>query len=180
MWKIRTHQLSLIVWAVLFPEEVRNRLVSDQNRQGDITNSDLELAGILLGWIVLEAIMPQIKHYQTGMFCDNTPTVAWENRLASKRSIKAGRLLQALALQQRLAQVPPLLTMSIAREKNYMVDLASRAFCYDEYKTLTESYPFFARHLNLHSPLPQKQHWSECHLKNDTSTSVIYEMLGRR
>ena len=37
------------VWRVNWPQEVRNRLVTQSNPHGDITNSDLEMLGALLG-----------------------------------------------------------------------------------------------------------------------------------
>ena len=58
-------------------------------------NSNLELAVLILVWIALEAVMPNFKHYKIGMFCDKIPTVAWANKLTSKRSITEGRLLHA-------------------------------------------------------------------------------------
>ena len=81
VWMSGTYHLYPIVWSVLFPAEVRNRLVTNKNRKGDITNSDLELTGMLLVCLILEAVMPDLNHCHNGMFFDNPPTVAWENKL---------------------------------------------------------------------------------------------------
>ena len=56
----------------------------------------MELKGLILGWLVLEPIMPDQKHCHIGIFCDNTPTVVWTNRLASKRSLTSERPLRTL------------------------------------------------------------------------------------
>ena len=85
VWTSGTHHLTPIVWSILFPSEVRNLLVSEKNKKGYITNSDLELTGLLLGWIVLESIMPNLQHCHIGMFCNNTPTITWSNSLMSKQ-----------------------------------------------------------------------------------------------
>ena len=122
--------------------------------------------------------MPTIKHCHIGMLCDKSPTVAWANRLTLKRYIRAGRILRALSLQQRRAQVSPLLTMSISGEKNEMTDVTSQSLRYNDYKNLTSTHPSFAHHFNLHLPLSQKQHWQECHLNNVTTAASISELLG--
>jgi hypothetical protein len=44
------------MWWVGWPQEIHDRLVTDKNPNGDITNLDLEMLGTLLGWIVLKAI----------------------------------------------------------------------------------------------------------------------------
>ena len=46
-----------IVWRVPWPPEIRARLVTFNNPTGDITNSDLEMAAEVLGWLVLEAVV---------------------------------------------------------------------------------------------------------------------------
>ena len=120
------------MWSVLFTEEVRDRLVSEKNRKEEIKKLYLELTGMLLGQLVLEAVTPDPNHCHIGMFCDNNTTVVWENRLSSKCSMEAGRLLRMLSLQKRRAQVSPLLTLSIAGDKNDMADVVLRAFWCDK------------------------------------------------
>ena len=179
MWTSVTHHLPPIVWSILFPAEVRNHLVSENNKKGDITNWDLELTGMLLGWLVLEARMKKVQHCHLRIFCDNTPTTAWMNRLISKRSIIAGRILHAIELWQWRSQVSPLLTFSIAGEKNDISEVMLQDFQYEEHKTLTDNQPSLAHHLKIHFLLPQKQQRQECRLHNVTTTALISELLGR-
>ena len=80
---------------------------------------------MLLGWLVIEAVMPDLKNCHIIMFCYNILTVARANRLDSKRSMPAGRLLHVLELLQRRSQFLLLLTLYIAGEKNDMEDVAS-------------------------------------------------------
>ncbi len=81
-----------------FPCDIMDSVISEDNPQGSITNSDLELAAELLvvGIILEEA--PVVRHKTLGTLCDNSPTVGWVDRMAS-RSIfpTAGRLLRGLA-----------------------------------------------------------------------------------
>jgi hypothetical protein len=66
------------VWRAPFPAHIRHRLVSSINPTGDVSNSDLELAGYLLGHTVLQTCSDQ----PTTVLCatDNTPTQAWVTR----------------------------------------------------------------------------------------------------
>ena len=96
VWLPGTRALAPIVWRYQWPEEVRARLVTQQNPTGDITNSDLEMAAEVLGWLVLEACVP-LKWAHVGVCSDNMPTVAWATRWASKSSQVANRLLPVLA-----------------------------------------------------------------------------------
>ena len=98
------------------PLDVQQALVSDSNPMGNITHSDLEMAGILLHVMVLESIV-LLRNQHVGAICNNTPTVSWAYRLASRRSCIAGRLLRALALRLRVNRASSLLTISIAGEK---------------------------------------------------------------
>ena len=46
------------VWRVEWPEEISKEVVSDRNPKGSITNSDLEMAALMLQWLVLEHVAP--------------------------------------------------------------------------------------------------------------------------
>ena len=54
VWLPCSRWLHPIVWRLEFPLEIRARLVSLDNPTGDITNSDLEMAGIVAQYLVLE------------------------------------------------------------------------------------------------------------------------------
>ena len=72
------------MWQVEWPQEVKERLVTDANRKGDLTNSDLEMAAEVLGWLVLEAIAPT-RHTHVGVCSDNSP----HSSMANERRIEA-------------------------------------------------------------------------------------------
>ncbi|KAL7530548.1 hypothetical protein ACHAWF_007729 [Thalassiosira exigua] len=54
VWLPANKELAPIVWRLKWPQEVVDRLVTGDNPDGDIdTNSDLEMAAEVLGWLVL-------------------------------------------------------------------------------------------------------------------------------
>jgi hypothetical protein len=78
---------------------------------GTITNSDLEMAGMLLHFLVLEHVVA-LRHVHVAAWCDSTPTVSWTNKLSSSRSSLAGRLTHALALRIHANKASPLVLKS--------------------------------------------------------------------
>jgi hypothetical protein len=98
------------------------------NPNGRLTNSDLEMAGLLMLWLVIEGVCPDLCKKRITLFSDNTPTVSWVTRLASKRSIVAEQLVQALALCLKAMHACPLTPMHIKGKHNAIVDIPSRLF----------------------------------------------------
>ena len=68
-----------IVWRTPFPQEVQDRLVSFDNPSRDVTNSDLELAGVIAGHDVTASGL-DLRHQNIVNLCDNTPLVAWTQK----------------------------------------------------------------------------------------------------
>ena len=50
--------------------------MTNANPDGDITNSTLEMTAEVLGWLVLEAIVPT-RHEYVYVCSDNSVTIAW-------------------------------------------------------------------------------------------------------
>jgi hypothetical protein len=129
VWISGTDHIPLIAWRMPFPLDIEQRLESHSNPNVDITNSNLEMAGVLLQWLVLEQEAPTtLQHKHIEIFSDNTPTVAWATCLHSSKSKVAGHLLCALAIRQHAHRASPLLTISIAGKDNNMVDVALQSF----------------------------------------------------
>jgi hypothetical protein len=114
-----------IIWREPVPQDLQDRLVSDDNPSGDITNSDLELAGTLLH----EHILPPAHLAELSMItgCDNTPAVAWRHKGSNSLSGPSSQLLRLAALHQRQTRHLPRLTY-IPGHANVLADLASRRF----------------------------------------------------
>jgi hypothetical protein len=177
VWINGTKQITPTVWRLEWPKEVRNNLVTSSNKKGTLTISDLEMGGVVLAWIVLEQISPiHLKHSHVGIFCDNTPAVAWATKLASSKSVIGGHLCRVLAARQHVHQASTVLTVSIAGIKNDMADVASRA------AKQTSSYPNtdnFLSRFNKQFPLPQSISWRRFHLPDKLYSRVISCLLGK-
>ena len=85
------------------------------------------MAAHLMQYIILEYLVI-LFHKSIGFFSDNTPTVAWANKLSAKKSGLTGQLLRTLALQQQATKAAPAVTASIAGKSNTEADNASRWF----------------------------------------------------
>lgn len=111
-----------IYWSVDFSLAVIQQFNNDI-----ISINDLEMAGVLLGWLALKHLLPILQHVlQCGMQCDNSATVSWTKKF-SARSFRAGHLFCALALRQQVRRSAPILVISIAGLLvNNMADIASR------------------------------------------------------
>jgi len=147
------------VFRVQWPRDVTDALVSVQNPRGLLSISDLEMAGILLLWLCLEGITKNIAHKHIAFFSDNSPTVSWVDRLASRKSRVAARLVRALALRLNLHRACPLTPVHIPGVENALADIPSRSFgsnpdwfCQDDTALLT----LFSRIF----PLPNQASWT--------------------
>jgi hypothetical protein len=147
------------VFRVEWPEDIRRDINAFDNPQGRLTNSDLEMAGLLLLWLVMEDVCHLRVGSHVALFSDNSPTVSWVTRLASKRSTVAAQLLRALALRLKATRVSPLTPQHIAGCQNAMTDIPSRSWgskpkwhCHSD----TDLRPLF----DSSFPLPNQGSWS--------------------
>lgn len=115
-----------IVWRLEWTAEISNLVVSESNPRGTITNSDLEMAAILIQWLILEQIGTPF-HTSALVRSDNTPACSWATRMTPKSKI-AARLVRALALRQRISQSSPMITLHVAGKANDIADIPSRSF----------------------------------------------------
>jgi len=88
---------------VEFPPDIQQQLVLQENPHGKISNSDLEMVGLILQWWVLKNFA-DLAHTHLACWCDNTTTVAGASRLLSTKAKKAARLLGILALRRLRAR----------------------------------------------------------------------------
>jgi hypothetical protein len=107
------------------------------------------MAAVLLHYMVLEQAV-DLRCIQTGIWSDNTPTVAWTKRMADhSQAPTAG--LRGLAAFQRAVQAGPLTIGSTDGKDNDMADIVSRTF----HIPCSTSYPtFFANRFPSHSVNP--------------------------
>ena len=89
------------VWRLPWPEDIQKDLVSFDNPQGRITNSDLELAALVLQEATFPFICPSPAWRAPFTGSDNTPTVAWYFRESSTINPVVADLLRIWALVNR-------------------------------------------------------------------------------
>ena len=108
------------------PEWVKIEITSSSNHKGKLTNSDLEMARLLLLWLVMEEVCDVKFGDHVAVFSNNQPTVSWVDRLASTRSVVAGQLLHTLALILKMKGGSLLTPLHIYGNQNAMADIPSR------------------------------------------------------
>jgi hypothetical protein len=97
--------------------------------QGEmITNSKLEIAGLLFLWLIMEYVCGNLQEKRVTLFSNNSPTVGWVRPLATRGSLVSAHLIQALVLRLKLNGMCPLTPLHIAGKKNSMTDIPSRLF----------------------------------------------------
>jgi len=96
-----------------WPDDIKADLVTEDNRKGRITNSDLEMAGLLMLWLVMEEVCGPMEKQRVALFSNNDPTVSWVKRLASRHSRVAAQLIRALALRMHKQHACPLTPVHI-------------------------------------------------------------------
>ena len=160
------------VFRLRWPEDIRNDIISKTNPNGTITNSDLEMAGLLLLWVVMEAVCPSLNGAHVALFSDNSPTVHWVERLASRHSVIAMQLIRALALRLQLNKTSPLTPLHIAGIQNAMTDIPSRSFgSVPKWHCPTDSH--LLTMFNSMFPLPLQASWNVFQISSAISTRVI-------
>jgi hypothetical protein len=111
-----------------WPPDITKDLVSVTNPNGRLSISDLEMAGLVLLWLVIEAVAPTMAEKNFAMFSDNSPSVSWIDRMASKKSAIGAHLLRALTLRLKMKHCCPITPLHVAGKHNMMADCASRSF----------------------------------------------------
>jgi hypothetical protein len=86
------------------------------------------MAGLLLLWLVMESVCTSLREKRVALFSDNSPTVGWVRRLATRGSMVSAHLIRALALRLKLNGTCPITPLHMAGEENSMTDIPSRSF----------------------------------------------------
>ena len=166
------------VFRFKWPAEVQDQVQTQANPGGTITNSDLEMAGLLMVWLVMEAVAPSLRHKHVALLSDNSPSASWVKRLASKSSMVAGALLRALALQLRVNRTSPLTPLHIPGVHNRIGDIPSRSFGYkkDWHFPCDKNFLTF---FNSTFPLPKQDSWHIFQLQRKICTRVTSALLTK-
>ena len=65
-----------MVFIFAWPDDIKELF-----RKGKIKNSDLELSGLLMLWLVMEEVCPRLKPAYVALFSKNSPTIGWVKHL---------------------------------------------------------------------------------------------------
>ncbi len=160
-----------VVFCWEWPDDIKQDIISLNNPTGRLTNSNLEMAGLVILWLVIEGICNNLREKRVTLFSDNLPTVSWVTRLASKRSLVAERLVQALALWLKTMHTCPLTPLHIEGVCNKIADMPSCSFGSNPTWTCTSDAELLTL-FNTHFPLPQQQSWTVYHLNCAAVTRV--------
>jgi hypothetical protein len=85
---------------------------------GVVTMGDLELAAALLITMMLEHAGLALNHKTIAAWSDNTPTLGWVWRMATKQSKIRGRLIRGLGLRQIMNETCPVASHPRRKEQN--------------------------------------------------------------
>ena len=90
-----------MVWRHPWPVDIISDLISSTNREGTITNSDLELAALVLHEATLIMAVPEASLAAPRSGSENTPTVSWSTKEAFTTNLVVEDLLCLHALHSR-------------------------------------------------------------------------------
>ena len=78
-------------------QDVGFKDVKDPYHVGTVTDSNLEMAGLLFLWLdIIEVMCGNLREKRAALFSDNSQMVGWDQRLATGRSLVLAYLIQAL------------------------------------------------------------------------------------
>jgi hypothetical protein len=76
------------VWRLEFPANITDHSPGGVGKNPDVvlTNSDLEMTGVVLHFLALEQLVPDLHHVQVAIGCNNMPAVTWTKQMATHAS----------------------------------------------------------------------------------------------
>ena len=154
------------LWRQPFSPELQDKLVTEDNPRGTVTNSDLEHAG-LLAQVSLMADNRNVRYATLLNCCDNTPAVS---RVAKKTVVSEGPsayLCHFACQHQRLHRYCHV-AQYLPGEANVMADDASRL------QHLTDD--AFLSHFEQQYPQPKG--WTLLHLRPEVDSTLTSMLLS--
>ena len=130
------------MWRHSWPADIIANLVSSSNREETITNSDLELAALVLHKDILIVAVPDARLAAPCSGSNNTPTVSWSTKEASATNSVVANLLCLHAPHLRQLFVNPsffyhpFIDNHMAYDASHLYDLSDTyllAHMYDSY-----------------------------------------------
>jgi hypothetical protein len=157
-----------LMWRAPFPTHIQDRLVSFSNLKGDITNSDLELAGSVAQLDIL-AQHVGARERTVQLLHDNTAAVYWQRKGSTTTTGPAAYLLRLQALHQRFYRYVPVHDY-IPGPANGMADDCSRLWELSDSQLV--SY--------FNATYPQPTSWRLCHLRTPFLSALTSALSSER
>jgi hypothetical protein len=146
-----TRKVQPSVWRVQNPPHIAHQV---RLRDGSVSNSDGEAAAVFVSELSLEHWTGDTVGVSTHIGSDNSPTVGWNNRMASRACHKAPeRFLRWQALRQRWTRRGPCDVEHIPGNTNRLGDFPSRSF---EQGFPAEDDAAFLQEFSRRHPLPSQ------------------------
>ena len=160
------------VWRLQWPDDIKSDLVSVANPKGRITNSDLELAALVLHEATFPAVCESSEWRAPLSGSDNTPTVSWTFKEASTINPVVANLLRIRSITNTNASITPAVFYHPGT-LNTMADDASRLF----HLSNTSFLSTFSR---KYTPQQSPSSWTLCLPPKDVISSVISALRGQQ
>ena len=120
--------LSPTVFGLQWPKAIQGDIDSEENSTDSIINSDLELAVLVLLFLIVQAVTGSLRDKHVVLYSDNSPSEHWVQQLAAKNSTAAMQLIRALSLNLQITKASPLMTLHITDSSHVMMDMLSQSF----------------------------------------------------
>jgi len=156
------------VWRHPFDATIRTQLCTEDNPNGSITNSDLELAATVMHHDIIAQTVHMAERTVATLH-DNVPTVYWHRKGSTTSEGPATYLLRLQSLHARAYHYVPTHDF-IPGHLNRMADDASRLTRYSIETLLS--------HFNNHFPQPTP--WGPCTLRYEMLSAVTSALLRTR
>ena len=157
-----------LLWWVAFPKDVQARLVSTDNPMGTLTNSDLELAGVVAHPDILVQVR-DVREATIGVLNDNFTAVSRTKR-GSITTWDSGAYLLWIGSLHQWHYCYLSKTDYIPGDMNGMADDASHLWHYRDSQLLS--------YFNLH--YPQNKPWQLCQLRPEMLLVLILALCKQR
>ena len=159
------HEERPFVWRYCFTPHVQSKLITFRHRDGSITNSDLEQAGVIAQLGLISDTLP-VRYATIDILTDNTPAVSRFRKGSVSSDSPASYLCREASLQQR-AERYHARVYHIPGTVNAMADDASRL------QHLSDS--AFLAHFS--QTYPQTKPWKLLQLPRERSSRLISALL---
>jgi hypothetical protein len=157
-----------LLWRTPFPKHIQDRLVTFDHPNGDLTNSDLELTGVV-GHQDIAAQQWDLREATIAVLNDNTPAISRSKKGSVTTKGAAAYLLRIASFHQRHHRY--LATFDhISGLANAMADDCSRLWHLNDSQFL--SY--------FNQEYPQNVPWQLVHLRSEMTSSLISALETKR